>query len=71
MIGAAHTSIEGMHQIQGEGGINVSNGIISSSMVPPDKRAILQRPTKSAANKYRHIINGSGAIAEEIDYAGN
>lgn len=41
MIGAAHTSIEGMHQIQGEGGINVSNGIISSSMVPPDKRAIL------------------------------
>ena len=27
---------------------------------------MLQRPTKSAANKYRHMM--PGAIAEEIDY---
>lgn len=31
----------------------------------------LQRPTKSAANKYRHMIHGGGAIAEEIDYVGS
>ena len=48
----AHNSTEGNQGMHGEGGM----------------RAILQRPTKSAANKYRHIIQGGGAIAEEIDY---
>ena len=31
-----------------------------------ERRSMLQRPTKSAANKYRHMM--PGAIAEEIDY---
>lgn len=31
-----------------------------------ERRSMLQRPTKSAANKYRHLM--PGAIAEEIDY---
>ena len=29
---------------------------------------MLQRPTKSAANKYRQMLQGN-VIAEEIDYA--
>ena len=31
-------------------------------------RSVIQRPVKSAAYKYRHIIQSGHAIAEEIDY---
>ena len=53
------------------GGRSAIEGMQTDGLVPADKRAILQRPTQSAANKYRHMIQGGGAIAEEIDYEGH
>mmetsp|Transcript_3409 Transcript_3409/g.4507 ORF Transcript_3409/g.4507 Transcript_3409/m.4507 type:complete len:185 (+) Transcript_3409:2380-2934(+) len=56
--------MDGMHMLQG------AHGEHGNFMMGLDRRTMLQRPTKSAANKYRHMIQGGGAIAEEIDYIG-
>ena len=42
----------------------------SASMLSNLRAPTGQRPTKSAANKYRQMMPGNGAIAEEIDYEG-
>jgi len=45
------------------------NKVVFGGML--DRRQMLMRPTKSAANKYRHMIHGGGAIEEEGDYNGS
>lgn len=63
------------------GGVNASMGTMmnmtsgsgpsqtdmSQGLPPTDKRTTLQRPAKSAANKYRQMLQGN-AIEEETDY---
>ena len=55
------------------GGNYATSGLSHTEMAQPivhanfDRRGMLHRPTKSAANKYRQMLHGN-AIQEEIDY---